>query len=100
MASNAKLLVEFPSGTAVEYTVNWTGMYIEGVDCEPAEELFFSDKFHDEWLQDGAPDMTVITKPDEHGRRFFSRVNFEQETGDLYSTRNLDLLIPQNPRGM
>lgn len=89
---NAKLVADFGNDKKVEFSVEWKEQWIEG---DAAERLFFSDEF--EPLGGcGEANLDVFLLADES---VTSRVAFEGEAGELYSTRSLDVLLAKKADG-
>lgn len=85
---NATLTINWPSGATMSYRAEWRSFDVI-LDDGVLNELFFSDKFESEWDK-GHPDMDVSLNGNPEIR---SRVVFEDNVGDIYSTRNLDNLL-------
>lgn len=84
--ANARLIVEQES-RRTELPVTWQAQ--EFLECEDLyDQLFASDDIVD-W-DAGVPDLTVILDSDS---RIQSRVNWTDEAGLVYPSRNLDKLL-------
>lgn len=70
--------------TTVNFDVDWDGQCITGIDCDPAEDFFFSDKYDHLWDSREHPDMSIVA---ENG--FRSNVTFDEVTSELYSNKKL-----------
>jgi hypothetical protein len=84
MSKNATLTVSWEDGSIDTFEATWNKNSIES---DAAERIFFNDEF-DEKMGDGGPNMDIHLNENPNVK---SRVHFEPEAGELYSTR------PSNP---
>lgn len=82
---NAKLVAVFADDAKVVFDVEWDGQCIMG---DAAERLMFSDEF--EAHGSCPPELDVFLIADETIK---SRVGFDQAADELYSTRDLAVLL-------
>jgi hypothetical protein len=88
--TNAVLTVKFTNNTYT-FPVTWKQKcFAEGEDI--AERLFFSDEFAESEYEDYADmNVSLVSNP-----AIKSRVVFEAEVGEIFSTRSLDKLLAKD----
>jgi len=77
----ALLIVRLGNGEILKYDADWEDTCVS-VDEQVGEDLFFSDKYDMEY----SPEMDVVLA---NNAEIKSRVHFECEAGEFYSTRPL-----------
>lgn len=82
--TNAVLDMKFGDKT-VRVDVNWKERDIEGA-TELASDVYFSDKYRDEWAANLEPIFTVTTRDGAHQ----SSAKFQEMAGDIYADIKLD----------